>query len=116
MEILLKILSRWKEIVYNTRMIQKYGDHLPYKSNMFWQWVCWTYCEQDNSSKEFCFCITIKLFYGVSSAMTKTIEGKVDVSKFIHLNLSGVWLGVDLKTDIKKTCVKKRLDSMFKIW
>ena len=32
-----------------------------------------------------------------------------------HLYLSGVWLGVDLRMDIKKACVKKKLDDMHKI-
>ena len=32
-----------------------------------------------------------------------------------QLNLSGMWLGVALRTDAKKTCVQKRLDHMLKI-
>ena len=32
-----------------------------------------------------------------------------------HLYLSGVWSGVSLKANIKKTCVKERLDYMFRI-
>ena len=52
--------------------------------------------------KRFRFRITIKLFYGVSSAMTKTMKVKVDVPKFGQLHLSGVRLGVDPRTDTKK--------------
>ena len=29
--------------------------------------------------------------------------------------MSGMWLGVDLRKDIKKTCVDKRLDYLLKI-
>ena len=32
-----------------------------------------------------------------------------------HLYLSGVWLGVNLRTDIKSTCIKKRLDDDLKV-
>jgi hypothetical protein len=31
-----------------------------------------------------------------------------------HLYLSGMWLGVVLRTNAKKTCVQKRLDYMLK--
>ena len=31
------------------------------------------------------------------------------------LNLSGVWLGMDLSMDTKKTCVQKSLDNMLGI-
>ena len=44
----------------------------------------------------------------------------VDVPKlnkqcFGHLYLSGTWLGMDLRTSTKKTCVKNRLTYLLKI-
>ena len=46
--------------------------------------------------------------------MTETIEVKVDESKFEHLYVSRVQLGVDRRTDTRKTCVWNGSDFMLK--
>jgi hypothetical protein len=52
--------------------------------------------------------------------MNKMETPKINVPNLVtfligHLQFSGVWLGMDLRTNTKKTCTLKKLDYVLKI-